>query len=115
MNCPLCNNIFTYPISLSCGHSLCLPCTWILFERLNNKQQTILPRCPICNLKILDFYKNFALKETVDNIMKFFDMKDRLDENGKELLDKKLLYFKNNFSPIKIMSSHLDLYEILHH
>ncbi|KAM3868057.1 zinc-binding protein A33-like [Diretmus argenteus] len=62
LNCHVCSETFTDPVSLSCHHSFCSSCLEQFWERAKNKN------CPICKRKFSkDIIINFPLKELADS------------------------------------------------
>ncbi|KAM3867426.1 zinc-binding protein A33-like [Diretmus argenteus] len=62
LNCHVCSETFTDPVSLSCHHSFCSSCLEQFWERAKNKN------CPVCKRKSSkDIIINFPLKELADS------------------------------------------------
>ncbi|KAM3868420.1 E3 ubiquitin-protein ligase TRIM7-like [Diretmus argenteus] len=63
LNCHVCSETFTNPVSLSCHHSFCSSCLKRFWEGAKNKN------CPVCKRKSLkdERYVNFPLKELADS------------------------------------------------
>ncbi|KAM3871159.1 nuclear factor 7, brain-like [Diretmus argenteus] len=62
LNCHVCSETFTDPVSLSCHHSFCSSCLEQFWERAKNKN------CPICKRKSSKgLIINFPLKQLADS------------------------------------------------
>ncbi|XP_034727415.1 tripartite motif-containing protein 35-like isoform X2 [Etheostoma cragini] len=63
LNCHVCSETFSDPVSLSCNHSFCSNCLYQFWEQAKNKN------CPICKTKSSTDEPgvNFALKELADS------------------------------------------------
>ncbi|XP_034548149.1 nuclear factor 7, brain-like [Notolabrus celidotus] len=63
LNCHMCAEIFTDPVSLSCNHSFCSSCLQTFWEQTENKN------CPICKRKASKEHLlvDFSLKELCDS------------------------------------------------
>lgn len=71
--CPECHNIFTEPVTLLCGHSLCQRCLY-KFRGLRHP-----PICPLCGQAV--YYKpqiNLVLNSLSEN----YRMRSQLDPSG---------------------------------
>ena len=63
LTCKSCNQVYTDPVSLNCGHNICKKHLDDLFSNSDNK-----PSCPCCNANILysSFQVNQALKKIIE-------------------------------------------------
>ena len=62
LTCKFCNQIYTDPVSLNCGHNICKKHLDDLFANSNSK-----PSCPSCNSDIL--YSTFKVNEALKKII----------------------------------------------
>uniref|UniRef100_A0A3B3CMQ3 Tripartite motif containing 35-12 n=1 Tax=Oryzias melastigma TaxID=30732 RepID=A0A3B3CMQ3_ORYME len=63
LNCHICSETFTDPVTLSCNHNFCGSCLQKFWEQTQNKN------CPICKRKSFEEFPavNFSLKELADS------------------------------------------------
>lgn len=72
MSCPSCNEIIISPRALSCGHTICLACVNSVLKKCTEHMLHTLPTCPLCEAKIVDINKNYAvikLSKMIHNIL----------------------------------------------
>ncbi|XP_056409187.1 E3 ubiquitin-protein ligase TRIM8-like [Hyla sarda] len=78
LNCSICLNIFTDPVTLSCGHNFC----WVCIDRVLHSQEGAgVYSCPDCRTEFTErpaLHKTIALR----NIAKSFQSKPEEEENG---------------------------------
>ncbi|XP_051960599.1 interferon-inducible GTPase 5-like [Xyrauchen texanus] len=80
-SCPVCCEIFTNPVVLSCGHSVCEECIQKFWESKESKESK---ECPVCRRRSSkDFLlPNFTLKRLCESF--------RRDKTHKAVIDNKM-------------------------
>ena len=66
LTCPVCQDLFTEPRQLQCGHSICMSC----LESMVGHSTDMPFRCPDCRAyfgKIVEVQKSYALANIVDD------------------------------------------------
>lgn len=60
VTCPICLDIYIEPVTMPCGHELCLPC----FKSMTDLTNFL---CPMCRQRISTWYRNAANSNTLVN------------------------------------------------
>ena len=66
MLCTNCNGALLYAMSLGCGHSICARCTINIIKESMIEPDYLIPRCPICNLKVVNLTKDYNTQSLAD-------------------------------------------------
>lgn len=79
--CPVCRDIFKYPVLLQCGHSLCSDCTQQYWTTKGSRE------CPVCRKRTTNNPPvNLALKNLCQAFLVYRDLSEDLCEIHRERL-----------------------------
>lgn len=89
LKCPICFDMFTYPVTLACGHSYCLQC-------IKDHLKRNVRRCPECRAVLrtdCKLHKNV----TISTILELQEV------GGREMWDRVLTGSEEEFTQVRLM------------